>query len=73
MCLQVVDGELGGGGYGDEVVRHAETPELAREALADSAALIFKGQVPRRLPLCLSMLLLHAIASCCIAYSAAFF
>jgi hypothetical protein len=25
-------------------VRHAETPELAREALADCAVLIFKGQ-----------------------------
>lgn len=37
------DGELGDG-Y-DEGVRHAETPELAREALADCAALIFKGQV----------------------------
>ncbi|BDA40853.1 hypothetical protein COCOBI_01-5070 [Coccomyxa sp. Obi] len=37
------DGELGDG-Y-DEGVRHAETPELAREALADCAVLIFKGQV----------------------------
>ena len=26
-------------------VRHAETPELAREALRDSVALIYKGQV----------------------------
>ena len=39
------------GGDGDvddgysEGVRHAETPELAREALADCAVLIFKGQV----------------------------
>lgn len=31
-------------GY-SEGVRHAETPELAREALADCAILIFKGQV----------------------------
>lgn len=39
------------GGDGDvddgysEGMRHAETPELAREALADCAVLIFKGQV----------------------------
>ena len=26
-------------------MRHAETPELAREALSDCAVLIFKGQV----------------------------
>jgi hypothetical protein len=31
-------------GY-SEGLRHAETPELAREALADCAILIFKGQV----------------------------
>ncbi|KAK9916230.1 hypothetical protein WJX75_000260 [Coccomyxa subellipsoidea] len=37
------DGELGDG-Y-EEGVRHAETPELAREALADCAVLIFRGQV----------------------------
>ena len=42
-ALQGADGELGDG-Y-DEGVRHAETPELAREALADCAVLIFKGQV----------------------------
>ena len=30
---------------GLDSVRHAETPELAREALCDSVALIFKGQV----------------------------
>lgn len=28
-----------------ETIRHAETPELAREALQDSALLIFKAQV----------------------------
>jgi len=43
LTQQGPDGELGDG-Y-DEGVRHAETPELAREALADCAALIFKGQV----------------------------
>ena len=43
LLLQGADGELGDG-Y-DEGVRHAETPELAREALADCAVLIFKGQV----------------------------
>ena len=41
--VQGGDGELEDG-Y-DEGVRHAETPELAREALADCAVLIFKGQV----------------------------
>lgn len=31
--------------YDDGGVRHAETPELAREVLAESALLIFKAQV----------------------------
>ncbi len=35
----------GADGESSEAVRHADTPELAREALVDSAALIFKGQV----------------------------
>ena len=41
-CVQGGEGDLEDG-Y-DEGVRHAETPELAREALADCAVLIFKGQ-----------------------------
>lgn len=41
--LQGGDGDVDDG-Y-SEGVRHAETPELAREALADCAILIFKGQV----------------------------
>lgn len=41
--LQGEDGDVDDG-Y-SEGVRHAETPELAREALADCAILIFKGQV----------------------------
>lgn len=45
MPLQGGDGDLGDA-YA-EGVRHAETPELAREALADCAVLIFKGQVRR--------------------------
>ena len=55
MCDGVMDRLTGSlawqGGDGDvddgysEGVRHAETPELAREALADCAVLIFKGQV----------------------------
>ena len=32
-------------GDGGDGVRHADTPELAREALVDCAALIYKGQV----------------------------
>ena len=31
--------------YDDDQVRHAETPELAREALIDSAVLIYKSQI----------------------------
>lgn len=31
--------------YDEDQVRHAETPELAREALIDSAVLIYKSQI----------------------------
>ena len=31
--------------YDEDKVRHAETPELAREALIDSAVLIYKSQI----------------------------
>ncbi len=43
--LQVTDGELGDEMDDGDKVRHAETPELAREALVDSVVLIFKSQV----------------------------
>ncbi len=38
----------GADGEGGDGVRHADTPELAREALVDSVALIFKGQARAR-------------------------
>lgn len=31
--------------YDEDKVRHAETPELAREALIDSAVLIYRSQI----------------------------
>ncbi len=39
--------EQGADGQGDDdmAVRHAETPELAQEALLDAVILIFKAQV----------------------------
>lgn len=43
--MQVNDGELGDDLDDSDKVRHAETPELAREALVDSVVLIFKSQV----------------------------
>ena len=43
--LQAISGECGDSYDGTDRIRHAETPELAREALIDSVVLIFKSQV----------------------------
>lgn len=43
--MQATDAELGDDMAEGDKVRHAETPELAQEALVDSVVLIFKSQV----------------------------
>ena len=43
--MQAIDAELGDDLDDGDKVRHAETPELAQEALVDSVVLIFKSQV----------------------------
>ena len=45
VSRQATDAELGDDLDEGDKVRHAETPELAREALVDSVVLIFKSQV----------------------------
>lgn len=45
MGWNVQDLDASGSPFDGDQVRHAETPELAREALVDSALLIYKGQI----------------------------
>ena len=45
VFIQAMDPDLDDDYDNPDRIRHAETPELAREALIDSAALIFKSQV----------------------------
>ena len=45
LLMIIVSWSQGADDESGDAVRHADTPELAREALVDSAALIFKGQV----------------------------
>lgn len=45
ISLQTFDPSTGNDTDNPDTIRHAETPELAREALQDSALLIFKSQV----------------------------
>lgn len=45
MHLQAIDHDLEDDYDNPDRIRHAETPELAREALLDSVVLIFKSQV----------------------------
>ncbi|KAL3153985.1 hypothetical protein ABBQ32_013540 [Trebouxia sp. C0010 RCD-2024] len=44
-CNQAVEQDVEDDYHSPERIRHAETPELAREALVDSVVLIFKSQV----------------------------